>query len=228
MGLVGSWYSTWFSTLCQRGFPLAGSAPSPFCRLPFAGAAPFQAPVCGSTSEVGLCGWVGGVFAASLGFLPCAVLFLRACSFPSCRLPWGFPVTGCLSFCFPGDVGWASALPFFFCASPAPLACRSWLGYCTLCQGAPVAVVSAWVEGAVTLLSFPYLRVGVLLAYDVSGVCGLRRWFRLPFVVRHPFPVSVCPSPFLGLGWIGHRFVAPPETPGFWTLLMLGCAVLTP
>ena len=132
MGLVGSWYSTWFSTLCQRGFPLAGSTPSPFCCLPFAGAAPFQAPVCGSTSAVGPCGWVGGVFAASLGFLPCAVLFLRACSlrsFPSCRLPWGFTVTGCLSFCFPGDVGWASALPFFFCASPAPLACRGWLGY---------------------------------------------------------------------------------------------------
>ena len=35
-------------------------------------------------------------------------------SFPSCRLPWGFQVTGCLSFCFPGDVGWASALPFPF------------------------------------------------------------------------------------------------------------------
>ena len=92
-------------------------------------------------------------------------------------------------------------------------------GLCTLCQGAPVAVVSAWVEGAVTLLPFPYIRVGVLLAYGVSGVCGLRRRSRLPFVVRHPFPVSVCPSPFLGLGWLGHRFVA---------LLMLGCAVLTP
>ena len=47
-------------------------------------------------------------------------------------------------------------------------------------------------------------------------------------MVRHLFPVSVGPSPFLGLGWLGHRFVAPPETPGFWTLLMLGCAVLTP
>ena len=101
-------------------------------------------------------------------------------------------------------------------------------GLCTLCQGAPVAVVSAWVEGAVTLLPFPYLRMGVLLAYGVSGVCGLRRRSRLPFVVRHPFPVSVCPSPFLGLGWLGLRCVAPPATPGFWTLLMLGCAVLTP
>ena len=34
-------------------------------------------------------------------------------------------------------------------------------------------MVSAFVEGAVTLLPFPYLRVGVLLAYGVSGVCGL-------------------------------------------------------
>ena len=38
-------------------------------------------------------------------------------SLPCSRFPWGFSafsVTGCLSFCFPGDVGWASALPFFF------------------------------------------------------------------------------------------------------------------
>ena len=46
-------------------------------------------------------------------------------------------------------------------------------------------MMSAWVEGAVTLLPFPYLRVGVLLAYRVSGVCGLRSRSRLPFVVRH-------------------------------------------
>ena len=38
-------------------------------------------------------------------------------------------VTGCLSFCFLGDVGWASTLPFFFYASPAPLACRGSRGY---------------------------------------------------------------------------------------------------
>ena len=79
-------------------------------------------------------------------------------------------------------------------------------------------MLSALFAGEVTLLPFPYLRVGVLLAYGVSGVCGLRRWSRLPFVVRHPFPVSVGPSPFLGLGWIGHRFVAPPATPGFGLL----------
>ena len=68
--------------LCQRSFPfhcfpLAGSTPSPFCCLPFAGAASFQAPVCGSTPAVVPCGWVGGVFVTSLGFLPCTVLFLR-------------------------------------------------------------------------------------------------------------------------------------------------------
>ena len=71
-------------------------------------------------------------------------------------------------------------------------------------------MLSAWFAGEVTLLPVPYLRVGVLLAYGVSGVCGLRKRSRLPFVVRHPFPVSVGPSPFLGLGWFGHRFVAPP------------------
>ena len=95
--------------------------PSGFCTL---GGCCNLAPVCWSAPAVVPCGWVEGVFAASLGFLPCAVLFLRACSwrsFPSCRLPRGFPVTGCLSFSFPGGVGWASALPFFFWASPAPL-----------------------------------------------------------------------------------------------------------
>ena len=76
-------------------------------------------------------------------------------------------------------------------------------------------MLSVWFAGEVTLLPFPYLRVDVLLAYGVSGVCGLRRRSWLPFVVRHPFPVSVGPSPFLGLGWFGHRFVAPPATPGF-------------
>ena len=185
MGLVGSWYSTWFSTLCQRGFPLAGSAPSSFCCLPFAGAAPFQAPVCRSTSAVGPCRWVGGVFAASFGFLPCAVLFLRACSlhsFPSCRLPWGFPVTGCLSFCFPGDIGWASALSFFFCASPAPLACRGWLGLFTLCQGAPVAVVSAWVE--VRSPCCPSLTLGWVSQAFVGceGSLGCPSWFVILFL----------------------------------------------
>ena len=108
---------------CASAAPPSAASPSGFCTL----------DGCVSMSDSSLLvyswDWVGGVFAASLGFLLCAVLFLRACSFPSCRFPWGFQVTGCLSFCFPGDVGWASALPFFFCASPAPLACRGRRSY---------------------------------------------------------------------------------------------------
>ena len=69
VGLAVSWYTTWFSTLCQHSFP--------FCCLPLAGYATFLAPVCWSTPAVEPCCWVGGVFDASLGFLPCAVLFLR-------------------------------------------------------------------------------------------------------------------------------------------------------
>ena len=42
----------------------------------------------------------------------------------------------------------------------------------------------------------------------------LRRQFRLPFVVLHPLPVSVGPSPFSGVVF-GHALVAPPATPGF-------------
>ena len=37
-------------------------------------------------------------------------------------------------------------------------------------------------------------------------------------MVRPPFHVSVCPSPALGLGWFGHRSVAPPAAPVCWAL----------
>ena len=57
---------------------------------------------------------------------------------------------------------------------------------------------------------------------------GLRRRSRLPFVVRHPFPVSVGPSPFLGLGWFWSQVGGPFCDSWFWTLLMLGCTFMTP
>ena len=73
VGLAVSWYTTWFSTLCQRSLP---------CRsLPLADSATFLAPVCWPTPAVVPCCWVGGVFGASLGSLPCAVLFLRGLRF---------------------------------------------------------------------------------------------------------------------------------------------------
>ena len=82
------------------------------------------------------------------------------------------------------------------------------MGLCIPCQGAPVAVVSAWFAGEVTLLPFPYLRVSVLLACGVSGVCGLRRRSRLPFVVRH------------GLGFVD-RVLWPLVGPGTCVFLNL-------
>ena len=119
-GLAVSWYTTWFSTLCQHSFP--------FRCLPLAGSATFLAPVFWSTHAMEPCCWVGGVFAASLGFLPCAVLFLRGLQLTLSAGSLGdFQVAGCLSFCFPGDVGWASALPFFSVLL-LRLACRGSLG----------------------------------------------------------------------------------------------------
>ena len=172
MGLAVSGYTTWFSTLCQRSFP--------FRYLPLAGSATFLAPVCWSTLAVEPCCWVGGVFDASLGFLPCAVLFLRGLQFaqlPCSRFPCGFSafsVTGCLSFCFPGDVGWASALPFFFfCAFPAPAGLQGFAGFCTLCLGAPVGVVSAlWATvSSPCLLSLSLGWVSFWTAVSTASVC---------------------------------------------------------
>ena len=86
--------------------------------------------------------------------------------------------------------------------------CSSWGGVCSLD------------DSVVTLLAFPYLRVGELLACGVYGVSWLQSLrSRLPFVVRPPFHVSGCPSLALGLGWFGHRSVTPPAAPGFWSLL---------
>ena len=67
-----------------------------------------------------------------------------ACAaFPAAGSLGNFQVTRCLSFCFPRAIGWASALPFFFCASPAPTGLQGLAGFCTLCLGAPVGVISA-------------------------------------------------------------------------------------
>ena len=88
-------------------------------------------------------------------------------------------------------------------------------------------MVSAWVDGTVTLLPFPYLRVGVLRPpvsqafVGCEGGLGCPSWFVTFFLcllVLHPF-----------WGWCG-------LVTGLWPLLRLmgfglltpGCAVLTP
>ena len=59
---------------CASAAPPSAASPSGFCAL----------DGCVSMSDSSLlvysCGWAGGIFAAPLGFLPCAVLILRACS----------------------------------------------------------------------------------------------------------------------------------------------------
>ena len=116
------------------------------CRwFPCAGSATFLAPVSWPAPAVETCCWVSGVFGAPLGFLPCAVLFLWGLRFTQLALGGfsAFSVTGCLTYCYSGGVGWAATLPLYFCASPVPAGLQGFAGFCTLCQGAPVEVVSA-------------------------------------------------------------------------------------
>ena len=61
-----------------------------------------------------------------------------------------FPQCLCAVFPAAGTLGFLG----FSCS-----ACLlGWLWLCTLCQGVPVAVLSAWFAGGVPLLPFPYLR----------------------------------------------------------------------
>ena len=104
---------------------------------------------------------------------------------------------------------------WFFWASPAPLAC--W-GGCCFAPCVRVFQLRCCLLGL--QVGFPcclFLTLGGCTSgYGVSRVCGLRRRFRLPFVVLHPLPVSDGPSPFSGVGVVfGHALVAPPATPGF-------------
>ena len=61
-----------------------------------------------------------------------------------------FPQCLCAVFPAAGTLGFLG----FSCS-----ACLlGWLWLCTLCQGVPVALLSAWFAGGVPLLPFPYLR----------------------------------------------------------------------
>ena len=101
--------------------PLWGSAP-------LAGVSACLSPVCWSTPGVGLVGSLLRHLVFS--HVPCSSSGPAACvAFPAAGYRGVFPVTGCQSFSFPGGVGWASALPFFFWASPAPVACWGRWGF---------------------------------------------------------------------------------------------------
>ena len=76
-----------------------------------------------------------------------------------------------------------------------------WLGLCTLCQGVPVAVLSAWFAGGVPLLPFPYLRVGVLLAKVSPEFVGYEGGFGCPSWFFILFWCLLVHLLFLELGW---------------------------
>ena len=101
--------------LCDCAASPSAASPSGFCTL----------DGCVSMSDSSLLvyswGWVGGVL------LRPPPQGLQRTLFSLLQVPLGFSGHRGLYFCFPGDVGWASALPFFFWASPALLACwGSW------------------------------------------------------------------------------------------------------
>ena len=210
--------------------PLPG-APAVFrgvsCRwLPLAGSATFLAPVSWPTPAVETCCWVGCVFGAPLGFLPCAVLFLRGLRFAQLPLPqltlWGVFCLFChrvpdLLLLWWRGLGSNPSL-IFLCFS-----CAGWLAgvYWVL---HPVSGSSRWGcvcslgDSVMTLLAFPYLRVGALLAWGVYGVSccevcslGCPLWLVLLFMslfVLH-----------LLLGWGG-------LVRGLWPCLQLLCVGL--
>ena len=70
-------------------------------RLLLGGSATFLAPVTCPAPAVEPCCWVGGVFGAPLGFLPCAVLFLGGLRFAQLTLPQ-VALGGFLPFLSPG------------------------------------------------------------------------------------------------------------------------------
>ena len=76
-----------------------------------------------------------------------------------------------------------------------------WLGLCALCQGVPVAVLSAWFAGGIPLLPFPCLRVGVLLAKVSPEFVGYEGGFGCPSWFFILFRCLLVHLLFLELGW---------------------------
>ena len=139
--------------------------------------------------------WVCGVFGAALGFPPCAVLFFRGLRFWAASPAAGCP-SGFLPFLTP--YAWPTAelvasvglqpFPCVLSASPAPADLLGFAGFCTLCQGAPMGVVTAlWVTVWWCLMA-PHASWALLLALSsppavltLCGCCALfTAWFPLP------------------------------------------------
>ena len=156
-----SWYTCGFYTRCH-----AADGPSGVPLLADSGWLP--------TPAVMVSHGVGGCLVTVVLFPPCFLFCVYTASpsgfCPPYRVVWHvclqfagllFGVAGggllrlfpqCLCAVFPA----AGTLGFLGFSCSACL--LGWLWLCTLCQGVPVAVLSAWFAGGVPLLPFPYLR----------------------------------------------------------------------
>ena len=181
MGLGVSWYRRPVTLLrflpCASAAPPSAASPSGFCAL----------DGCVSMSDSSLLvyswDWVGGFFAAPLGFLPCAVLFLRAC--------WGFQVTGCLSL--------LTRLPFPYLRVGVLLAC-GFSGVCGLRGQSLLPFVVRHGLGFVDAYSGRWIvRVPDVFSYPVLAT-GLR-WLRI--ILGCPPSVA---SLWRGLTWFFVRY----------------------
>ena len=135
-----------------------------------------------------------------------------------------FPQCLCAVFPAAGTLGF---LGFSFSAC-----LLGWLWLCTLCQGVPVAVLSAWFAGGVPLLPFPYLRwvyfwlrclqslwapkaVSAALrgSLSSSGVCWSISFFWSWGDFWSLVGGSSCDSWFWSLLMLGHTFLTPSPLP---------------
>ena len=103
-----------------------------------------------------------------------------------------------------------------------------WLGLCTLCQGVPVAVLSAWFAGGVPLLPFPYLRWVYFWLRCLQSLWATKA---VSAALRGSSSSSgVCWSISFFWSWGGFwsRVGGSSCNSWFWSLLMLGHTFLTP
>ena len=156
-----SWYTCGFYTRCH-----AAGGPS---GVPLLADSGWLLSSCGDGFA-----WSWGCLVTVVLFPPCFLFLCLRCFplgvLPPYRVGWHvflqfagllFGVAGggllrlfpqCLCAVFPA----AGTLGFLGFSCSACL--LEWLWLCTLCQGVPVAVLSAWFGGGVPLLPFPYLR----------------------------------------------------------------------
>ena len=202
-----------------------------------------------STPAVLVLHGVGGCLVTVVLFPPC-FLFCACAASPSAASPSGFcPLTGWVSMFVSSLLVYSSVwlegscCDFFLsaCALFSLLqvhwdflgfscsACLlGWLGLYTLCQGVPVAVLSAWFAGGVPLLPFPYLRWVYFWLRCLQSLWAMKA----VSAALHGSSSSsgVCWSIYFFWSWGGFwsRVGGSFCDSWFWSLLMLGHTFLTP